>query len=189
MSHVARTDHGSNTSANRFRPVAYYRGGGGAGQKVGHRSPSRWRAVCRIPRRPRRDNVIGIRSKVVIAGVAALTLAGCGSSGNSAAGSPSAAAGTPSANAADSPSADPAGSPSAEGAPSGPPDPAIAVCQGFRAIEHYMVSQLVAEVTSGTPPTSVNWKLMRDGSKMAHWAYVVTQAVMNGTTNATGASF
>ncbi len=48
-----------------------------------------------------------------------------------------------------------------------------------------MVSQLVAEETSGTAPTSVNWKLMGDGSKMAHWSYVITQAVMNGTTSTT----
>ncbi len=131
--------------------------------------------------------MIGIRSKVVITGVAALILAGCGSSGSSAAGSRSVVAGSPSANAVGSPSANAAGSPSADaaGSPSGPPDPAVAICHQFRSIEHYMVSQLVAEETSGTAPTSVNWKLMGDGSKMAHWSYVITQAVMNGTTSMT----
>lgn len=45
-----------------------------------------------------------------------------------------------------------------------------------------MVSQLTAEVVSGTAPTSVNWKLMGDGEKLAVWAHTISTAVLNGTT-------
>lgn len=115
-----------------------------------------------------------------------ITIVGCVSASTSspasspraaaAAGSPSSAAGSPSANAA--------GSPSASGSPAAP-DPAVAVCQGFAAIYPYMKSQLLKEaVNVVNPVTSDNWKLDGDANKMAHWTYVMTQAINNGTSQA-----
>jgi hypothetical protein len=46
-----------------------------------------------------------------------------------------------------------------------------------------MKSQLLDYTVN--PVTSENSKLVADAGKMAHWTYVMTQAVTNGTTNAT----
>ena len=62
----------------------------------------------------------------------------------------------------------------------------MAICQQFNAIFPYMKSQLLTEAANVVNPvTSDNWKLDGDANKMAHWTYVMTQAVTNGTTNAT----
>jgi hypothetical protein len=125
-------------------------------------------------------DMTGIRSKIVITGVAALVLAGCGSTASSFTPVSQTFVGSPSAAAA-------AGSPTAAaGSPSAPPDPAVAVCQGFAAIYPYMKSQLLTEADNVVNPvTTDNWKLDGDADKMSHWSYVMTQAVMNGTTSAT----
>jgi hypothetical protein len=63
----------------------------------------------------------------------------------------------------------------------------VAVCQGFAAIYPFMNSRLLAEADVVNPAAMnlPDWKLYADAGKMSHWTYVMTQAVTNGTTNAT----
>jgi len=49
-----------------------------------------------------------------------------------------------------------------------------------------MVHQITAEITYGTYPSGADQsELLKDAGKLAHWSYLVTQAISNGTSQAT----
>jgi hypothetical protein len=160
----------------------------------------------------------GIKSKIVMAGLAVLALAACGSgltpaqqaqqSQDAAADASMAAAGYAAASAADASQSAAAASMSAEpGDAAAPPDdyptspqpstpqpssastpvdPAITACQGFRAMENFIVDQVSHEIAYLTAPSPADQEeMIKDAAKLAHWSYLVTNAISNGTSQAT----
>jgi hypothetical protein len=64
-------------------------------------------------------------------------------------------------------------------------DPAITVCQEFDSIYGQLSTDLNAVASAPSAISSqVSSTLNHDGDEMAHWSYVVNQAVDNGTTSA-----
>ncbi len=106
---------------------------------------------------------------------AVLTLAACGSTATTAASRASTSSPAPLSQAQPSAASQPS---------SGPPDPAVTVCQKFNAIYHKLSADLNADAKDPSA-LSPNSTLGSYANDLSHWSIVVSRAVANGTTSAT----